>query len=73
MATLRSYTFLDSLQPEFDRLANERSQHLVAAHERFTQLVDGAKIREHEFQVVHPVLPMDVLGIYVVLPDTIRA
>lgn len=42
----------------------KRSQHLVEAHERFSRLVDRKK-----FQVVYPVLPMDVLGTYILVPQ----
>jgi superfamily II DNA or RNA helicase len=54
---------LSSLRPAFDRLAEERCQHLVQAHERFSSLVEKKR-----FGVVYPVLPMDVLGIYVLMP-----
>jgi len=37
---------------------------LVEAHERFSRLVDKKK-----FQVVYPVLPMDVLGVYILVPN----
>ena len=60
-------TQLPSLKDEFDKVAEERSQHLVEAHERFSQFMD-----QKQFQVVYPVLPMDVLGIYVLLPDNTR-
>jgi superfamily II DNA or RNA helicase len=46
-----------------DTLAERQAAQLVASHERFSAL-----LKEHRFQVVHPVLPMDVLGIYVLLP-----
>jgi hypothetical protein len=36
----------------------------VAAHERFSALME-----KQRFQVVYPVLPMDLLGIYVLLPE----
>ncbi|HQU93723.1 MAG TPA: hypothetical protein PLK77_15575, partial [Pyrinomonadaceae bacterium] len=49
---------------EFLSLAEEQSKKLVAAHERFSSLMDRSK-----FQVVYPVLPMDLLGIYVLLPE----
>ncbi|MDY0038925.1 MAG: helicase-related protein [Desulforhabdus sp.] len=52
------------LQPELDKVAEQQSQHLVEAHERFSSLMDGKR-----FQVVHPVLPMDLLGVYILLPD----
>lgn len=55
---------LNGLQPEFDRVAEQQSQRLVDAHERFSSLMDGKR-----FQVVHPVLPMDLLGLYILLPD----
>ncbi len=53
----------DSLREQFDNLAEERCKQLVESHERFCELVDKRK-----FQVVYPVLPMDVLGIYILLP-----
>jgi superfamily II DNA or RNA helicase len=55
---------LPTLRGEFDMVAEERSKQLVEAHERFSQFMD-----QKQFQVVYPVLPMDVLGIYVLLPD----
>ena len=55
---------LDTLRQHFDQLAEQRSKHLVEAHERFSRLVDKKK-----FQVVYPVLPMDVLGVYIFIPN----
>ena len=55
---------LASLGPQFDVIAEEQSKRLVAAHERFSALMD-----KQRFQVVYPVLPMDLLGIYVLLPE----
>jgi superfamily II DNA or RNA helicase len=55
---------LDTLRPELDQVAERQSQHLVDSHERFSSLMDGKR-----FQVVHPVLPMDLLGVYILLPD----
>ena len=51
-----------------DTLALERAKHLVEAHTRFKQLVSGT-----QYQVVEPVLPMDVLGIYILLPEVSMA
>jgi len=48
-----------------DVVALERAQHLVDAHTRFKKLISGNK-----FKVVEPVLPMDVLGVYILLPET---
>jgi hypothetical protein len=56
---------LPELRPAFDKLAEERCQHLVEAHERFSSLVEKKR-----FGVVYPVLPMDVLGVYILLPAT---
>lgn len=55
---------LQSFATEFDDVAEQQSQKLVEAHERFSSLMDGKR-----FQVVHPVLPMDLLGVYVLLPE----
>ena len=55
---------LDALKEEFAGVAEQQSQHLVEAHERFSALMDGKR-----FQVVYPVLPMDLLGIYILLPE----
>jgi hypothetical protein len=55
---------LDSLKPDFDALAEARSKKLVEAHERFSALMGTS-----HFQVVYPVLPMDILGVYILLPD----
>jgi superfamily II DNA or RNA helicase len=55
---------MDSLAPEFQTLAEKQSKELVDAHERFSALMD-----KQRFQVVYPVLPMDLLGIYILLPE----
>lgn len=59
---------LPQLRVEFDSVAEARSRHLVEAHERFSRF-----FRPGEFEVVYPVLPMDVLGIYVLLPEVVKA
>jgi superfamily II DNA or RNA helicase len=56
---------MDSLAPQFEVIAEEQSKRLVAAHERFSALMD-----KQRFQVVYPVLPMDLLGIYILLPES---
>lgn len=47
-----------------DEVALERANHLVESHTRFKKLVSGSK-----YKVVEPVLPMDVLGVYILLPE----
>lgn len=47
----------------FTKLAEERAMHLVEAHGRFKELVGGKR-----FQAVHPVLPPDIMGVYVLTP-----
>jgi len=55
---------LKSFAAEFDGVAEKQSKKLVEAHERFSSLMDGKR-----FQVVYPVLPMDLLGVYILLPE----
>ena len=57
-------SILTNLDKEFNRIAEEQSKRLVSAHERFSALLD-----KNRFQVVYPVLPMDFLGIYILLPE----
>jgi hypothetical protein len=57
---------LNRLSSVFENLALERAAHLVEAHERFREALD----KGHRFKVVEPVLPMDLLGLYVLIPDT---
>ncbi len=51
-------------QPIFEEMGYQRAQHLIEAHERFRQAVGG-----HRYKVVEPVLPMDVMGIYILIPQ----
>lgn len=55
---------IDELGDAFSGIAEAQSKRLVEAHERFSALMD-----KQRFQVVYPVLPMDLLGIYVLLPE----
>jgi hypothetical protein len=55
---------MDALQEEFAAVAERQSRKLVEAHERFSALMDA-----NRYQVAYPVLPMDLLGIYILLPD----
>lgn len=53
-----------SFRKQTDEVALERAHHLVKMHTKFRGLVGGSK-----YQVVEPILPMDVLGIYILLPE----
>lgn len=53
-----------SFREQTDEVALERANHLVESHTRFKKLVSGNK-----YKVVEPVLPMDVLGVYIILPE----
>jgi superfamily II DNA or RNA helicase len=55
---------LDLLDDEFQNVAEQQSKRLVESHQRFSALMD-----KQQFQVVYPVLPMDLLGIYILLPE----
>jgi superfamily II DNA or RNA helicase len=55
---------LSGLDSDFNKIAEEQSKRLVAAHERFSSLMD-----KQRYQVVYPVLPMDLLGVYILLPE----
>jgi hypothetical protein len=52
-----------TLRGEIQALAEARANHLVESHGRFKELVGGRR-----FEAVHPVLPPDVMGIYVLMP-----
>lgn len=48
---------------DFHQLAEARAKNLVEAHGRFKNLVGGKR-----YEAVHPVLPPDIMGVYVLLP-----
>jgi len=55
---------INNLKQEFDNVAFARAENLVASHERFRKVMGGNK-----YKVVKPILPMDVMGLYVLIPD----
>jgi hypothetical protein len=55
---------LDDLSKDLDKIAFKRCENLVEAHERFRKAVGGVR-----YKTVEPVLPMDLMGIYILLPD----
>lgn len=52
-----------TMEDQFMEMANQRADKLVSAHARFKELVGGRR-----FEKATPVLPPDVMGIYVLLP-----
>ena len=52
---------------EFVAIAEERSVQLLEAHGRFKKLVGGKR-----YEAVHPILPPDILGVYVFLPTPVQ-
>ncbi|MCP4687254.1 MAG: DEAD/DEAH box helicase [Desulfobacterales bacterium] len=56
---------IEELAPLFDAIALERAEALVEAHDRFRKAM-GSKGRH---RAVKPVLPMDLLGVYILLPQ----
>ena len=57
-------SLLGRLDEVLKELAEEQSKRLVAAHERFSALMG-----KQRYQVVYPILPMDLMGVYVLLPE----
>lgn len=53
----------DYLRPKFLELASQRAEELVAAHGRFKELVGGRR-----YEKATPVLPPDVIGMYILVP-----
>lgn len=51
------------LKPEFLKLAEERADNLVEAHSRFKELIGGRR-----YEKATPVLPPDVMGVYILIP-----
>lgn len=49
---------------QFTQLAEKRAVKLVEAHGRFKALVGGKR-----YEAVHPILPPDILGVYIFLPQ----
>ena len=54
----------EELHPDFIKVVETRSNELVEAHMRFAKYL-GAK----RFEAVTPVLPPDILGVYVLIPN----
>jgi hypothetical protein len=64
---------IHTMRPELDNLAYKQAKELVQQHERFyralgTAANSKAPGKSVHFKVVEPVIPMDVLGVYIFLP-----
>jgi hypothetical protein len=53
----------DNMKPQFIELANQRADKLVEAHGRFKDLIGG-----RSYEKATPVLPPDVMGVYILMP-----
>jgi hypothetical protein len=54
---------LDTMHIQFDALTRERTATLIEAHERYRAAIGGKR-----YKGIEPVLPPDVMGVYVLLP-----
>lgn len=53
----------ESIQEHLMKVTIERTKKLIDAHERFRKAIGGEK-----YNVVEPVLPPDLLGVFIILP-----
>ena len=60
----RELNHFEELHPDFIKVVEERAEELVNAHTRFAKYL-GAK----RYEAVTPVLPPDILGVYVLIPN----
>ena len=59
----REMDHFSQLESKFLELATQRAEHLVEAHGRFKKLVGGRR-----YEKATPVLPPDVMGVYILMP-----
>lgn len=62
----RELTQFHNYKSEFMELATERAENLVEAHGRFKELVGGRR-----YEKATPVLPPDVMGVYILMPKAV--
>jgi hypothetical protein len=55
-------TRLDDLEPDLEAIAEERAQVLLTSHQRVRAITKEGKVK------VNPQLPMDILGLYILIP-----
>lgn len=54
----------EQLKPQFIEVATQRAENLIEAHGRFKDLVGGRR-----YEKATPVLPPDVMGVYILMPE----
>lgn len=60
---LQEFNHFDKLKERFIDVATDRAEKLVEAHGRFKELVGGRR-----YEKATPVLPPDVMGVYILMP-----
>ncbi len=60
----KELNYFEELHPDFIKVVETRSEELVNAHTRFAKYL-GAR----RYEAVTPVLPPDILGVYVLIPN----
>lgn len=61
---------IETLTPQFEKLATERAAAVLEDHERLRKASSAEERRRKTAQVsVQPQLPVDVMGVYVLVPD----
>lgn len=61
---------IDALTPQFETLAKQRADSVLEDHERLRKASSAEERRRKTAQVsVQPQLPVDVMGVYVLVPD----
>ena len=55
---------LHSLEPEFERIAEERARQLLVDHRRIREASDARGLR---YKVI-PAVPVDKIGVYIFIP-----
>jgi len=55
---------LDNANDVFADVVHARSEKLIEAHERFRKVIGGGR-----YKIVEPVLPPDLLGVYILMPS----
>jgi superfamily II DNA or RNA helicase len=63
----RELSLIPELRSSLEALAFQRAEELIGQHERYYRAV-GTEARSGRLHVVEPVIPMDILGLYIFLP-----